>query len=81
MRHELQEADKYLSLTVTDGGSANTQERLAFAQAAVRDALRWIDEHGDAAAALVALEEIKIQDISNPAATHVDFAIAILRRP
>ncbi len=81
MRHELQEADKHLSLTVTDGGSTNTQERLASAQAAVRDALRWIDEHGDAAAALVALEEIKIQDISNPAATHVDFARAMLRRP
>ena len=81
MRHELQEADKYLRLTVTDGESTNTQERLAFAQAAVRDTLRWIDEHVDAAAALVALEEIKIQDISNQAATHVDFARAILRRP
>jgi hypothetical protein len=81
VRHELQEADKHLSLVLMDGAAINTHEDLAFAQAAVRDALRWLDEICDAVAVLVALDEIKIQDISNPAAIHLDFARAMLRRP
>ena len=82
VRHELQEADKHLNLALTENRYPETRrEHIEFAQAAVRDALRWIDDNGDPATVLVALEGIRIQDISNPAATHVDLARAMLRRP
>jgi hypothetical protein len=81
VRHELQQADKYLSLELAGCASINRREQLEFAQAAVRDALRRLDEDGDVASILVALEEIKIQDTKNPAATYIDFARAMLRRP
>jgi hypothetical protein len=81
VRHELQEADRYLSLTLTDRKAAETCERLEFAQAAIRDALRWIDENGDAVTVLVALDGIQVQDISSPAATHITLARLMLNWP
>ena len=80
VRHELEESDKHLGLSLTEDRSPASRERLDFAQAAVRDALRWIDEGGDAAAILVALEEVNAQEFSDLAARHIVLARVMLRR-
>ena len=79
VRHELEEADTHLGLTLTEDRSPASRERLDFAQAAVRDALHWVDEGGDAAAILVALEEVNAQEVSDPAARHIVLARVMLR--
>ena len=78
VRHELQEAAKYLALSIADDMSTKAREHLEFATAAVRDALRWLNEDADAAVILVALGEIKVQAIMNPAVTHLHLARDVL---
>jgi hypothetical protein len=78
VRHELEEADTHL-FTLTEDRSPASRERLDFAQAAVRDALHWVDEGGDAAAILVALEEVNAQEVSDRAARHIVLARVMLR--
>jgi hypothetical protein len=79
VRHELDEADKHLGLGLTEDRSLDSRERLDFAHAAVRDALHWVDEGGDAAAILVALEDMNVQEISDRAARHIVLARVMLR--
>ena len=79
VRHELEEADEHLGLSLTEDRSPASRERLDFAQAAVRDALHWVDEGGDAAAILVALEDLNVQEISDRAARHLVLARVMLR--
>jgi len=55
------------------------RSRLEFAQAAVRDALRWADDSGDCASILVALEEVWVGDLSAVAARHVEVARELCR--
>ena len=79
VRHELEEADKHLDLSLAEDRSPDSRERFEFAHAAVRDALRWVDEGGDAAAILVALEDVNAQEVSDRAARHIVLARVMLR--
>ena len=79
VRHELEEADKHLGLSLTEERLAASRERLDFARAAVRDALRWVDEGGDPAAILVALEHVNVQETNDRAARHIVLARVMLR--
>jgi hypothetical protein len=79
VRYELEEADKHLGFSLTEDRSPDSRERLDFVRAALRDALRWVEEGGDAAAILVALEDVNAQEISDRAARHIVLARVMLR--
>jgi hypothetical protein len=71
LRHGLQQADQDLAAALFVERDPSRESRLEFAQTAVRDALRWVNEDGDAATILVALEEVHIGDLSAAAARRI----------
>jgi DNA-directed RNA polymerase specialized sigma24 family protein len=79
MRDRLQQADHTLAQTHAEDHNPASRERLEFAHAAVRDALREVSDNGDAAVILVALEAVGIGDLSAPAARDIEAVRAICR--
>jgi hypothetical protein len=80
LRDHLQQGDHFLAEALAGERNVGKASRLEFAQAAVRDALRWATESGDCATILVALEEVLIGDLSPLAARHVEAARHLCRQ-
>jgi hypothetical protein len=74
LREHLRQAYRCLDEGIAGERDDGRRLRLEFAQVSVRNALRWVDDSGDCASILMALEEVLIGDLSAVAARHVQVA-------
>jgi hypothetical protein len=79
LREHLLQAEDALAESKAREPNVDNRDRLDFAQAAVQDALRWLNETGDAATIQAALEEVMIGDLDALAAQHIERVRSICR--
>lgn len=74
LRRQLREADHWLGRRLAENQDPGSRARLEFARLAVQDALRRVNDSGDAATILVSLERVSIGDLSAQATRHIQGA-------
>ena len=74
LRGQLRHADHWLGWRLAEIRDRGNRARLKFALVAVRDALRAVNDSGDAATILVSLEQVSIGDLTIQAARHIEVA-------
>ena len=80
LRDQLQRADQCIRKSLAeDHQNPGYKERLEFAESAVRDALRRVNDSGGARTILTSLDGIWIGDLNAAAARHVETARILCR--
>ena len=80
LRDQLQRADQCIGKSLAeDHQNPGYKERLEFAESAVRDALRRVNDSGGARTILTSLDGIWIGDLNAVAARHIETARVLCR--